>query len=57
MDTETEQERQWRALADALTYAMTETGVTPDSGYVQHVAQDSVDWLNRRGYGIGQVEQ
>lgn len=53
----TEEERQGRALADALTYAMTETGVTPDSAYIREVAQDSVGWLNRHGFAIGRIPE
>lgn len=51
MTTEAE-EAQWRPLADALMYAMTETGVEPDPQFVQETAQSAVLWLNHRDYWI-----
>lgn len=42
----------WRALADALQYAMTETGVEPTQDYVQATALDALAWLEQREYRL-----
>lgn len=60
MDTEgtemRDQEREWRALADALTYSLSQTEeTTVEYGDVQRIAQDTVEWLNEYGMGVGRT--
>ena len=47
-----EVETAWRALADALTHAMTEAGAPPDRDFILGVAQGADDWLRIHGFAI-----
>lgn len=42
----------WRAMADALTAAMTDANGPPEGGFIRDVAWDAVAWLADHGYAI-----